>query len=123
MPDNKMQTGNDALDTVPFMNTLTSCINKAMKDGYTDNFKVDGKRLVSSQKEAVYRPEQVKIVNFYRFEGQSDPSDNAIMYLIETTDETKGILIDAYGAYADDAVNKFVGEVEKINKKVHKNEG
>ena len=53
----------------------------------------------------------------YRFEGQSDPADNAIMYVVETGDGVKGTLIDAYGAYADENVNKFMSEVEEISKK------
>ena len=60
------------------------------------------------------------MVDFFRFEGQSDPADSAIMYVIETTDGLKGILIDAYGAYADEHVNKFMAEVEEINKKEKK---
>ena len=105
---------------VPFMNTLTSVVNKAVKDGYTDNFKVVKNNLHSSGKEKDYTPDQVTVKNFYRFEGQSDPADNAIMYAIETSDGEKGILIDAYGTYADDAVNKFMKQVEEISKKVIK---
>src|ERR1700761_9220077 len=105
---------------VPFMNTLTSCVNKAVQDGYIDNFKVEKNSLHSSRKEKDYTPADITVKNFYRFEGQSDPADNAIMYTIETTDGAKGILIDAYGTYADDSVNKFMEQVEEINKKVQK---
>ncbi len=102
---------------VPFMNTLTSCVNKAVQDGYTDNFKVEQDSLHSSKKEKNYAPDQISVKNFYRFEGQSDPADSSIMYVIETSDGVKGTLVDAYGAYADENVNKFIADVEEINKK------
>jgi hypothetical protein len=100
------------------MNTLTERVNKGMKDGYVDNFKVTRQGLVSSKKEKTYNPSEVSIKDFYRFEGESDPADNAIMYLIETNDGQKGILIDAYGPYADENTNKFIAAVNEINKKI-----
>jgi hypothetical protein len=109
-------------DKPAFMNTLTSCVNKVTKDGYTDNFKVTKEGLYSSSKEKHFKPEEVQVINFYRFEGQSDPADNAIMYVIETNDGQKGILIDAYGPYSDEQVNAFMTAVEDINKKVDKSD-
>ena len=114
------QEYNNGTDRPAFMNTLTSCVNKVTKDGYTDNFKVTKEGLYSSIKEKHYKPEEVQVINFYRFEGQSDPGDNAIMYVVETTDGQKGILVDAYGPYSDANVNTFMNAVEAINKKVDK---
>lgn len=99
------------------MKTLTSCINKIVRDGYTENFKVIDDSLQSLETGKVYRPEQIHIVNFFRFEGVSDPSDSAILYVIETTDGAKGSLTDAYGMYADADIDKFIKEVESITKK------
>jgi hypothetical protein len=107
---------------LPFMNTLMECTNKMAKDGYTDNLKVTKQGLYSPAKDKTYTPEEINIINFYRFEGQSDPGDNAIMYVIETADGVKGTLIDAYGTYADESINKFMQEVEEMNKKVHKSD-
>jgi len=110
------QEYNNPNDKPTFMNTLTSCVNKVVKDGYTDNFKVTKEGLLSSSTEKYFKPDQVEVINFYRFEGQSDPADNAIMYVIETNQGQKGILIDAYGPYSDEKVTAFMNEVENINK-------
>jgi hypothetical protein len=86
-------------------------------NGYKENFKITEGGLQSLETEKVYRPDEVHIVNFFRFEGASDPSDSAILYVIETHDGAKGTLTDAYGMYADAGVDKFIKEVEDISKK------
>jgi hypothetical protein len=99
------------------MKTLAFCLNKIVEDGYSENFKVIGEGLQSLETGKIYHPDQIHIVNFFRFEGASDPSDSAILYVIETTDGAKGSLTDAYGMYADPDIDKFIKEVENITKK------
>ena len=109
-----MTTQNNNTDD---MKTLASCLNKVVKEGYTQNFKITEKGLESLETEKAYHPDQIHIVNFYRFEGASDPSDSAILYVIEANDGAKGSLTDAYGMYADPDIDKFIKEVEDISKK------
>ena len=106
--------------TAPDMKSLSSCINKMIADGFTDDFKALDSGLQSLRTERVYQPNEVNIVNYFRFEGQSDPDDMSILYVITTNDGIKGTLVDAYGPYADATVNKFILEVENIHKKVVK---
>lgn len=103
--------------TTAEMKTLADCINKLVLDGYTEDFKASEKGLLSLQHERVYDAQHVNVVNFYRFEGASDPADNSILYVIETNDGMKGTLVDAYGPYADAKVERFMEEVAEINKK------
>jgi hypothetical protein len=99
------------------MKTLASCLNKASSDGYTHNFKIMEEGLQSLENGKLYQPDEVDIVNFFRFEGVSDPDDSAILYVIETNDGTKGTLTDAYGMYADQNIDSFIKQVESIRKK------
>jgi len=99
------------------MTTLTSCSNKLLNEGYTENFIAVEKGLEAPSKNKTYTPFEVKIVNFYRFEGESDPGDNAILYAIETNDGVKGIVVDAYGAFTNPFVSKFIAAVEDMSKK------
>ena len=108
-------------NSMPYMKSLATCLNKMISDGYTEDFKVSERGLESAHKERNYKPEQVQVVNFFRFEGESDPDDNAILYVIETNDGTKGTLVDAYGIYTDSRVGKFMKDVECIQKKIVKN--
>lgn len=100
------------------MTTMTGCMNKLQADGYTENFVAKERGLEAPSTKALYTSDKVKIDNFYRFEGESDPADSAIVYAITTNDGLKGMLVDSYGgAYANPHVSKFITEVEEITKK------
>jgi hypothetical protein len=104
------------------MKTLVSCINSLVKAGFTEDYKINGDKLKALKRERNYNPEEVKVLNFYRFEGDSDPADNSILYAIETTDGSRGTLVDAYGPYADSKISSFMHQVDEINKKTNREE-
>jgi len=104
------------------LKTMVSCINSLSRLGFTEDYKVTDRGLKSIQSKRVYWPEDVNVLNYYRFEGNSDPADNAILYAIETRDKTRGTLVDAYGPYADSRVTSFMQQVEDITKKTNKTE-
>lgn len=103
------------------MPTLLDITNKAIQDGYTENFKVVSEGLTNDKGEKFYAPQEITIANFHRFEGDSNPDDSAVIYFIETNDGLKGLLIDAYGAYADAKQSTFIHEVEDMQKHIKKN--
>lgn len=110
------ETERDKFDSTEKMPTLTEKINKALEQGYTENFKISSRGLTDEMGGKYYAAHEVHIPNFHRFEGYSDPQDNAILYWIETVDGRKGILVDAYGAYSDVKVSNFMRDVEDIQK-------
>ena len=62
-----------------------------------------------------YTSDDLKIIRTYRFEGDSDPSDSSILYLIEANDGLIGYSIDAYGAYSnheDDGYDEFIRDIK-----------
>lgn len=103
--------------TTEDMKTLSICLNKLVREGYEEDFKVNKNELCSVHGKKCYQPEEVHIVDFFRFEGASDPADNSILYAIETNDGTKGTLTDAFGPYADVNIDKFIKQVEDISSK------
>ena len=106
---------------MPYMKSLATCLHRMVSEGYTEDFAISDGGLESLHKHNNYTPDQIQIVNFYRFEGESDPDDNAILYVIETSDGTKGTLVDAYGIYNDPNISRFMKDVEAIQKKSIKN--
>lgn len=107
----------EQIATTEDMKTLATCINKLVLDGYTEDFKVTDQGFSTMSDGKVYLPEEVRVINFFRFEGASDPADSSILYAIETNDGKKGTLTDAYGPYADPHVTKFFKQIEDISKK------
>jgi len=102
--------------TTEDMKTLSLTLNKLLSKGYDTDFKVEEEGLLKSiQSEKSYKPEDINVVDFYRFEGASDPADNSILYAIETRDGVKGTLVDAFGPYADKKVETFMQEVDNNN--------
>jgi hypothetical protein len=102
------------------LKTLRQCLDHVMAAGYTEDFKVSNQTLNSLQSGRSFKPGEIKVVNFYRFEGPSSPDDNGILYTIETYNGVKGTLIDAYGVYADEDVGNFIKQVQNINKQLVK---
>ncbi|HJU46445.1 MAG TPA: hypothetical protein VJ647_06655 [Chitinophagaceae bacterium] len=61
-----------------------------------------------------YNPEDLQIIKTYRFEGESDPGDMMVLYIIEANDGLIGYSIDAYGAYSnhsDDGYDDFIRKI------------
>ena len=98
------------------MQTLSTVITKLNQKGYEIQFKVTDEGLVSLSSDKIYKPEQVKICHFYRFEGESNPADNSILYAIETREGEKGTLVDGYGATSDELIDHFIKKVKTIEK-------
>ena len=108
----------NANDRPTYMTDLEKCLNKLEADGFTAQYRVEEGSLISVTTDKRYSPDEVKGVNFYRFEGVSNPDDMSILYAIETSDGLKGTLVNAYGLYADDDTEAFMQSVE-VHKKVH----
>ena len=104
-------------NSMPYMKSLVTCLNRIIADGYTEDFKVTDNGLEALQQGKRYKADQVVILNFFRFEGASAPEDNAILYVIQTNDGIKGTLIDAYGLYNDQRISRFINSVNAIEKK------
>lgn len=48
-----------------------------------------------------FKSDDLTIVEHHRFEGMSDPDDSSVVYALEASNGLKGVLVDAYGAYAN----------------------
>jgi hypothetical protein len=103
---------------------LTSLIDvEAMlnREGFTKDFRVnDDGTLCSMGDDKTYGPGDVRIVNFYRFEGETDPDDMSILYALECNDGTKGTISNSYGPMADADIDAFMVKVQDLGKNLDK---
>lgn len=98
------------------MDSLVTVLATVEKLGFYSQFEVNGKNLVSLKTNKHFLPNEVKIVHFYRFEGESNPEDSSIMYAIESNNGEKGTLVDGYGPAADPETASFIINVKNIQK-------
>ncbi|CAN5445472.1 hypothetical protein BH09BAC4_BH09BAC4_39300 [soil metagenome] len=79
--------------------TVSSAIEALRQEGYTIDFRLEGNKLVCPSDRLSY--DQFSIVDIYRYEGDSDPADEASVYAIQSNTGIKGILVTGYGASDD----------------------
>jgi hypothetical protein len=92
--------------------TLMEALDDLGKKGFTHNFHVSEQGL--SEKKGVYfEPADVKLIEFHRFEGITNPSDMSILYAVETNSGLKGTVVDSYGADGSEEISKFMNNVEQ----------
>jgi hypothetical protein len=91
--------------------TLTGTLADLAGRGFTEEFAVAGDGLRARGAVRTFRAEDLTIREFHRFEGVSDPDDMSIVYAIESTDGTRGTLVDAFGVYSNPAVTRVLARV------------
>lgn len=96
--------------------TVSEAINGLIANGYTTDFNIhtEDDCLVCQESMAQLSPEEFEIDETFRFEGQTDPGDEMIVYAISSIkNNMKGIVVNAYGMYADDATSKIIERLHK----------
>ena len=81
--------------------TLTEALDALREQGFTRDFNLKEDRLICKEETIELHPADFDIVNVYRFEGETDPGDELVLYAIESKSGQRGTLLDAYGAYSD----------------------
>lgn len=91
---------------------LVTALNHLNKEGYTSNFNLRANHLEDTALQLKLFPEDFVVEKIYRFEGPSDPADNSIIYAIASKlGDVKGVLVNAYGAYADTASADIIAKL------------
>lgn len=91
--------------------TLATALEDLGQRGYVRHFGVAADRLRDLADGRTFTAAELRIREYQRFEGVSDPDDMAIVYAVESLSGTRGTLVDAFGAYSDPAVGAFLGRV------------
>jgi len=96
------------------MTTVTEVLAKLKADGYTVDFNLHDNCLVCHENALTLHPEEFVVDQHYRFEGPTDPGDEAIVYAISSTKhDVKGTLVNGYGIYSDAMTDEMVNALSK----------
>lgn len=93
--------------------TLSQTINGLKKEGYTLDFNLSKDYLVCHQTNTTLSPDDFEIDKAYRFEGESNPDDQSILYAISSPKSAvKGILVNGYGISSDEESNAIIAKLQ-----------
>lgn len=91
------------------MTTLSRVLNVLKERGYTEDFNLTDTCLICHGNSLQVFPEEFVVDKHYRFEGVSDPGDEAIVYAISSTKhDIKGVLVNGYGMYSDKISDEMI---------------
>src|SRR5205814_10011951 len=85
--------------------TVTAAIEGLKERGYSKDFNLEENCLVCDDNK--YHPEDFEIVEVYRFEGDTDPADEAVVYAVESKKGDRGVLVSGYGISADEMTSEL----------------
>jgi hypothetical protein len=95
--------------------TVSEAITGLKKRGYTIDFNLEQDCIVCHETPLSLKPTEFEITEVYRFEGNSDPADEAVVYAIESKHNQKGVLVNGFG-YSADPVSDEMVEKLKVRK-------
>lgn len=98
--------------------TVTGALQELKSRGYTIDFNIAFDKITCSDNKICLNPHEFEIVEVFRFEGDSNPADEDVVYAIESKDarpdgsfgrgKVKGIITSAYGMYAETISNEMI---------------
>lgn len=89
----------------PVFETTLDAMQWLQQQGYTEDLNLSHDCMLMGSSRIM--PGDFTINHVFRFEGATDPGDEAILYGI-TAPMGKGILLNAYGPYADGLTDEMV---------------
>jgi len=94
--------------------TLSQAINDLTKRGYTFNFNIKKGCIECVENSINLHPDEFEIDEVHRFQEMSDVGDENILYAISSGKyNLKGLLVNAFGIYADTASAELVAKLNK----------
>jgi hypothetical protein len=83
--------------------TVVDALAGLKAKGYILDFNIAFDKIICNENGLCLNPHEFEITEVYRFEGDTNPDDEDIVYAIESKDGSiKGSMSSAYGVYADE---------------------
>jgi hypothetical protein len=93
--------------------TLSETMDELRKEGYTEDFNLRQNCLECRNGQFTVFADEFKVDKFFRFEGASDPDDEAILYAISSDNKNlKGLLVNAYGIYSEPLTDEMMARLD-----------
>ena len=84
--------------------TVTKALDELLEKGFTVDFNIQENRIINS-------PDDFEIVHIYRYEGDSDPGDEATVFGIKSSTGEKGVFVAGLSAFTDNSAAMVLNEL------------
>src|SRR5689334_17447420 len=101
------------MTNIEYVDTISTVLNHLKLKGQDNEFAINKHGMVTLRGKVYFRNE-IKIIKTYRFEGESDPDEGAIIYIIKTYDGHIGYSLDAYGMYTNHLDDGFTDLIQSV---------
>ena len=91
--------------------TVAEAVNGLKQRGFIIDFNLEQDQIYCPKTPVSPLPSEFEITEVYRFEGESDPADEAIVYAIESGDGRKGVLVNGFGISAEQPGEEMVAKL------------
>lgn len=93
------------------MQTVAEVVDRLGRSGWEDQFRVVGGALVASRAWCTHAPEDVRVDAQERFEGTTDPGDEALVLALTCRHGVRGTWTLTYGPGMDGGDADFAGRL------------
>jgi hypothetical protein len=89
--------------------TVTEALQDLKTKGYSVDFNIAFDKIICADNKICLNPNEFEIVEVFRFEGDTNPDDEDVVYAIESKDrQVKGTMTSAYGMYAESISSEMI---------------
>ena len=100
--------------------TVAETVATLLRSGFTKSYSVHGKQIRDEETRELLPPTDFAIEELYRFEGDSDPADEAIVVALEhLSSNAHGILVAGYGPTASAEENAVLQQFRDWRSRAH----
>jgi hypothetical protein len=99
-----------------YYETVTQAVSELNKRGYKINFNLSVNYLKGTDSDMNLRADEFNIDEVYRFEGNTDPGDEMVVYAISSDPKgVKGVLVNAFGIYSDTISDELMAKLKQAH--------
>jgi predicted transcriptional regulator YdeE len=84
--------------------SVLEALNELKLLGFSDDFNLEEEHISN-------HPDQYEITHVYRYEGNSNPSDSAVVYGISALNGKKGVFVAGFSANSSSKAAEVLGEL------------
>lgn len=89
--------------------TVSKALEELSEKGYTIDFNIQESRIINN-------PGEFEIQHIYRYEGDTDPGDEATVFGIKSNTGEKGVFVAGLAAFADNSAAMVLNDLSTKGK-------